>query len=618
MSRPLFSILIPAYNCESTLLASVSSALSDRDIPVEVVIVDDASTDTTPRIADAISRLNGNVKVFHAERNRGEGPTRNAGLEHITGEWLVLLDSDDLIEPQALSAIADHIKHSSATPDIYIARYFERDVVSNARWRMDECFLDEYAGKGPLDPVGCSDSLFSIVRSVIANKVWNVDYLRRNNLVFQNIPRTGDMYFTLGSLAQAKTIEFLDVNLYEYRRNSTTCLTSTGDRYPTSFAEASEALYGFLTERGLIDTWRIGFLNWFNENTFYNLVNMKSLEGFAALLTRLKEKTFPQVHFDDLRREDALSQANYDRNVFLQEQTICEVLFSSLRMLFNAQEDQFYRAEYHLFNEVNSRREADWRIYLLKDELERTRASLSMKVGLAATLVPRKAKAVLLDKKRQQESRIVFSTYANPTVSVIVPTYNMKQHLWECLDSILGQTFSDFELIIVDDGSTDGTSGECDDYAHRDSRVTVVHQQKSGISVARKSGISLARGEWLVFVNDTDCVRPEFLSTLLGAAIGTGSDIAVCDIQRFSGNLPAPVQPLSDETVVLTGEEVCEREGFHRDTLWGKVYRTDAFEAVRLSDSAVNADVSTQLGILRDCSRVADVGKALYEHREIV
>ncbi|MBQ6522197.1 MAG: glycosyltransferase family 2 protein, partial [Atopobiaceae bacterium] len=553
----------------------------------------------------------------HAERNRGDGPSRNAGLEQVTGEWLVLLDSDDLLEKGALALIADHIRRSPKTPDVYITRYFERDVVSNARWRLDECFPDEYVGKGPIDPATLADHLFSTVRSVIANKVWNIDYLRRNKLVFQDIPRVGDVFFTLGTLAQADTIEFLDVELYEYRLNHGTSLTSTGDRYPSSFAEAAEALHAFLDERGLLDVWETGYLNWFNENTFYNLVSMKTLPGFSELLSRLQKTTFSLVRFGNLRREDAVSQADYDRNVLLQDQSVDEVLFSGLRMLFSSRDDQFYRAEYHLFNEVNSRREADWKIHLLKNELERANSSLSMKVGLAATLVPRKAKAALQDKKRQQATRTTFSTYANPFVSIIVPAFNVKPHLWECLDSILGQTFSDFELIIVDDGSTDGTFEECDDYARRDPRVTVVHQGNSGLSAARGTGLDLARGSWVAFVGADDRIHPEFLSTLLGAAIGTGSDAASCSVQRFHDGVPS-AQPTQEMLVVRTGDEACEREWSQRIRLQGKLFGRSLLDAAALSVGAVNDDYPTLLRILSGCGSVAEVGKPLYAHYEYV
>ena len=620
MARPLFSVLIPAYNCESTLLASVSSALADRNVPVEVVIVDDASTDMTPSIVDAIARTHEAVKVIHAERNRGDGPSRNAGLEQVTGEWLVLLDSDDLLEKGALARIADHIGRSPKTPDVYITRYFERDVVSNARWRLDECFPDEYAGKGPIDPAPLADHLFSTVRSVIANKVWSIDFLRDNKLIFQDIPRVGDVFFTLGTLAQASSIEFLDVELYEYRLNHGTSLTSTGDRYPSSFAEAAEALHAFLDERGLLDVWETGFLNWFNENTFYNLVSMKTLAGFSELLSRLQKTTFPLVRFGNLRREDAVSQADYDRNVLLQDQSVDEVLFSGLRMVFSSRDDQFYRAEYHLFNEVNSRREADWKIHLLKNELERANSSLSMKVGLAATLVPRKAKAALLSKRRQQSLSTILSTFANPIVSVIVPAYNVKPYLWECLDSILGQTFADFELILVDDGSTDGTPEECDEYARRDPRVTVIHQANSGPSGARNAGIKIARGQWIAFVDSDDRIHPEYLSTLLSAAIGTGSEVAVCGVQRFSDGAPAALEPIHEGVIVRSGRDMCmimdEYKGYYYTCLWGKVYKRCLFDNVVLPVGTIYEDEFVSFKVMYGCDSVAEVGRVLYGYRD--
>jgi glycosyltransferase involved in cell wall biosynthesis len=100
-------------------------------------------------------------------------------------------------------------------------------------------------------------------------------------------------------------------------------------------------------------------------------------------------------------------------------------------------------------------------------------------------------------------------------ISVIVPIYNTEQYLSRCLDSIISQSFTDFELLLIDDGSTDGSGLICDSYADRDRRIRVFHKQNGGVSSARNLGIDKAQGEWLYFVDSDDELLPGGLSTLV-------------------------------------------------------------------------------------------------------
>jgi len=92
----------------------------------------------------------------------------------------------------------------------------------------------------------------------------------------------------------------------------------------------------------------------------------------------------------------------------------------------------------------------------------------------------------------------------SPLISVIVPVYNVQQYLRQCVDSIIGQTYSDLEIILVDDGSTDGSGRICDEYARQDARVSVIHKENGGLSSARNAGIELARGERVLFIDSDD------------------------------------------------------------------------------------------------------------------
>ena len=114
-----------------------------------------------------------------------------------------------------------------------------------------------------------------------------------------------------------------------------------------------------------------------------------------------------------------------------------------------------------------------------------------------------------------------------PAVSVIVPVYKVEDCLPACAESLLGQTFTDFERILVEDGSPDGCGALCDSYAARDSRVKVIHRQNGGLSAARNSGLDAARGEAIAFVDADDAVAPDYLEKLRAALEKAGADMAV-------------------------------------------------------------------------------------------
>ena len=133
------------------------------------------------------------------------------------------------------------------------------------------------------------------------------------------------------------------------------------------------------------------------------------------------------------------------------------------------------------------------------------------------------------------------------TVSIVVPVYNTAEYLPACLDSILAQSFTDFELILVDDGSTDDSLRICEAYAFRDARIRVFHQQNAGVSAARNFGVEQAQGDWLCYVDSDDVVLPAYLQDMLEAA-----DAEDCLVM---GNISdSRMKGLITSDVVLEGE----------------------------------------------------------------
>lgn len=125
-----------------------------------------------------------------------------------------------------------------------------------------------------------------------------------------------------------------------------------------------------------------------------------------------------------------------------------------------------------------------------------------------------------------------------PKVSIIIPVYNTGGFLHRCVDSILSQTFQDFELFLVDDGSTDNSPGICDDYASGDPRIRVIHQVNQGQSVARNNAIDQMSGEWVMFCDSDDWIHPESLERLYHAAMEYGTKICIGGYRETTGEEP--------------------------------------------------------------------------------
>ena len=137
-----------------------------------------------------------------------------------------------------------------------------------------------------------------------------------------------------------------------------------------------------------------------------------------------------------------------------------------------------------------------------------------------------------------------------PTISVIVPVYKVEPYIHRCVDSILQQSYRDFELVLVDDGSPDNCGSICDEYASRDSRVHVIHQENGGLSAARNAGIDWvfdnSDSQWITFVDSDDWVHPQMLEKLFDAAMEQNTLISICGFIETTGDIPCPALEIGE------------------------------------------------------------------------
>ena len=207
-------------------------------------------------------------------------------------------------------------------------------------------------------------------------------------------------------------------------------------------------------------------------------------------------------------------------------------------------------------------------------------------------------------------------------ISVIVPVYNVKPYLSDCLDSIVAQTYADLEIILVDDGSTDGSGELCDQYAKRDGRVRVIHQKNSGVSAARNAGLAASTGGYIGFVDADDWIDPSMYESLIGA-IGD-ADIVCCGYMDYPMGTMEVAVPRGTRPGKACGVEeaviyIYERHGYSTG-LCNKLFRR---QRLIREDQFIKMDPSLQFGeveawlaeALQQCESVAFLPVPLYYWR---
>ena len=185
----------------------------------------------------------------------------------------------------------------------------------------------------------------------------------------------------------------------------------------------------------------------------------------------------------------------------------------------------------------------------------------------------------------------------HPLLSIIVPVYKVEKYLSECIDSILAQTLTDFELILVDDGSPDHCPEICDEYAKKDDRIVVIHKANGGVSSARNSGILAAQGDYIGFVDADDLIVPEMYAFLYDAILKHHVDLVSCQYKRFlkdvsvsTGEDRVRVGRLYNNTKALTEKYCTIYVPTEDSSVCNKLYRKKVMRDICFPDMKAGED----------------------------
>ena len=461
--QPKVSVIIPVYNAEKYLSECLDSVLCQTLRDIEVICVDDGSTDGSLSLLREYETRDSRLKTL-TQQNEYAGVARNRGLNAASGRYCLFLDADDFFAPEMLEAIYGRACETEADIVLFGGRKYHDDT---GEYEDAPSYLhSERLESGQVfSRKDFPEEILTISNNAPWTKLFDRDFIETNQLRFQALQNCNDMYFTMLAMCLAERIAYVPEPFANYRVGMTGNTQSRKEKDPTCFIEAYKSLYDALRERGVYPEVEKSYITHAVSGCLYNLDTLRSPSSRMAVYKGLTEELFPYTGLLDHPEEYYADPAGADRLRGIPYILACREQMS------------------------------------LRD----AQSSLSTAAGEDTA-----------------------------AVSVVVPVYNMEKYLRDCLDSILGQTMRDMEILCVNDGSTDASQTVLEEYAARDDRIRIIRQENMGLSAARNTGARNAGGKYLYFMDSDDILEREALATLYERAERDDLTIVYFDAVSFA------------------------------------------------------------------------------------
>ena len=203
-----------------------------------------------------------------------------------------------------------------------------------------------------------------------------------------------------------------------------------------------------------------------------------------------------------------------------------------------------------------------------------------------------------------------------PLVTIIVPVYKVEKYIQRCINSILNQSFTDFEVILVDDGSPDNCGKICDKYAEADNRIKVIHKPNGGLSDARNAGLDIATGEYIGFIDSDDYIDEHMYEDMLSAIENADTDLCICGYDRVDDD--GKIKSSSHyKNALLTQEQAYEmlvQGNVYFIISCNKLYKREIFDTLRFEVGKTHEDEFIMHHVYGECSKIVTLEKSYYNY----
>ncbi|MBQ8822356.1 MAG: glycosyltransferase [Lachnospiraceae bacterium] len=537
----LVSVIIPIYNVEKYIEKCLDSVLGQTWQNLEIICVNDGTPDGSMEIVERKSKEDSRIVVVNQE-NGGLSRARNAGIAKATGKYIYFLDSDDYLQEYAIGVLVNYAEAQSADMVFFGAEsVFETEEIKEKQ----SAYITYYNRKGNYSGVYSGEELF-------VRMLQKGDFKPSACLIFTRrelVARTGicfysgilheDNLYTLQLIQRSERAVVLDMPLYKrlIREESI-----------TSGAKSVRHAYGFfVTQREML-----AFLG----KHSYSLAFFTALKKYFDIMKRnavnvLKDMELEEI-YEEILKLDAEAVAYFMEYIYdlyirlhsaeaycVSKKRKVNKLFERCKKLARKLRNRFVRIRNKLF----------WMI--------------PAPVRWYARTIRRLGFGYFLYRKHIKK---------NPDklcVSVVMPVYNVERYLAQTLDSLLGQNLPNIEIICVDDGSTDASREILQKYEKKDARIRVLSQEKSGAGPARNLGMSVAKGEYLLFLDSDDIFDESLCNEAYYQCIRKKADVCLFGAKRIN------MQTFVEEPMgwVLRKSEIPARNLFSGRDIKDKVFQ---------------------------------------------
>lgn len=493
---PKVSIILPVYNMASCLRETIDSLKNQTFKDIEFICVNDGSTDDSLELLKEYECNDGRFVIYDQE-NKGQALTRNFGLSVASGKFILLLDADDVYEESFVEKMVVRAEETKA--DIVICRSLEYDDETEAiRDAPYAVKMSQVPVKDPFSVHDMKDCIFTAFSGWSWDKLYKRSFIEEHSFTFPDLHNSEDLYFVYPSLVQAERISLVDEELILHRVNRSGSVSNSREKAPLAFYESLCMLKRDLQEKiDFYEELSWGFLNWAFDYTLWNIESMTDVDTKKDVLKKLLNGDLVDLELDARAMPYfSLVPCVYERLLKLYRQYISETYaeLSDQAMIESKEED----AE-----------------ELFKEEV-----------------VPR-GSIYFVPTDHDMPIKSTMYDSDEPCVSVVVPCYNVQDYVRETLDSLIGQTLCNIEIICVNDGSTDGTLDVLNEYAAQDNRIKVIDKANGGYGSAMNAGMAVATGEYIGIVESDDYVKGDMFKTLYRAAKKNHLDFVKSDYIKF-------------------------------------------------------------------------------------
>ncbi len=518
--KKVLSISVAAYNMENYIKDTLNSIVnSDVKDLVEVIVVDDESTDNTVKIVEEYISKYPNVIKLIKQKNQGPGSTFNAALKVATGKYIKMVDADDFVNEESLNYVVNQLKNIDCDMVLTNMDYFD-DVKKSVYFTAELGYESDKIMD--IDNYNCIPEMNAIS--------YKTKILQENNIKLSNGFYT-DMEYVILPLLYVNNFIYFNKNLYVYR---------------TGRIGQSTSVEGYQKHLKQHDYIFRELLSFYKDNYYWLNDTVK-----ISIRNRL-------IYMADAEIDTILSFENVD--------------ISKIEEFIN-----FIKSTDYDFL-------IDLKDYLLS------------------------AREINIEEYEKEVLEL-------PLISIIIPFYNGESYLERCLDSVVNQTYSNLEIILINDGSTDKSLEICERYLKNDSRIKIISKKHGGVAMARNAGLDAVTGEYIGFVDSDDYIDENMYMELFNALIHNNCDVATCNFYRVYGEEYFVDHTFPYKNVILNREDAIKSILLDKELkvyLWTKLFSKKVFENVRFPDGREYEDADVSVKTLENVDSVIFLNKFFY------